>query len=235
MKVCLCGEGVGDVGEEAWNARRKENEQLEGWLQPLVRKLLGEETEFLAFQRHEILLLPRQRHRFRPLPRGHGERALAAQLRARQEECDAIIFMADADSPERRVWQGHVSDIETGFRASPDPLPGAPCVPMAASECWMMADGDAWKSLAGAVPKALPRRGLESLSGERDDPEGNHPHRLFKRVCDEAEVPDDRETRWQLARSTDPAVLAAQCRVSWTDFATAVEAMREAAGDDASA
>src|SRR4051794_38311359 len=100
MKILICGEGPHDVGRTKWNAKAKAHGEEEGWLQPIVRHISGPEATLVRITHKDAILLPRTEKKHRPLPKGHGARALAAKFRAVSEGCSLVIFMADADTPD---------------------------------------------------------------------------------------------------------------------------------------
>lgn len=222
MRILLCGEGPHEFGDpRVWDARTEQHISIEGWMQVLVRTLRGQAVEFEIRRRRELQLVgkgPAQRGL-----KGHAEKARLARFIADNEEFDAVIFMVDADSNDSRDWASVVADINAGFAALPATITvsAAPCVPMSASESWLLADGNAWAILGLANVGILPK-GPETIWGQRDDPTGNHPHRYFSRVCDEAGVPDSRETRFCIMEQSQIATLERQCPVSFPPFALAV-------------
>jgi hypothetical protein len=228
MKILLCGEGQHEFGSEGeWNPRTKQRESTEGWMQVLVRNLRDDAPEFSIRRRDEIQLLSKSK--FRPKLEGHADKARLARYLANNEEFDAVIFMADCDSPDRRDWVSRVEDIQSGFDAldtldQPIGTAGVVCVPMSASESWLLADSDAWEALGLEDLKKLPPR-PETIWGEHDDPEGDRPHRIFKRICDDADVPDNRDTRVQVMNNTAPGTLARKCPISFQPFQAAVTAL----------
>jgi hypothetical protein len=129
---------------------------------------------------------------------------------------DILIYMADADSNDLHDWTRIVAEIEAGFALLAYHIRCIACVPMAASESWLLSDPDAWATVAGYDGADLPPR-PEAIWGERDDPTGNHPHRLFFRICDAAGVTDDRDTRVRIAEAT--ALARARLHTQWAPCA----------------
>ncbi len=74
-------------------------ESVDGWLQVLTRRLINEECIFETRPRRELVLFPRAANKYKPLPSGHGAKALVAKLVAVTESFDAVVFMTDADTP----------------------------------------------------------------------------------------------------------------------------------------
>ena len=129
---------------------------------------------------------------------------------------DLVVFMADADSNKTRDWNRTRSDILDGFHRVEGPN-GVPCVPMSTSESWLLADGQAWQGVGLTKLNLLPKK-PETIWGARNDPQGNHPHQVFRRACGAAGVRDSRETRVNLAHSSSLARLQAACPRSFTAF-----------------
>ncbi len=216
MKILLCGEGPQDIGRVEVFARPET--VTEGWMQPLVRRILHEpEVDMHGLTRKHIILLPRDRQRHRPLPAGHGERALAAKLVALSGGYDMVIYMVDADSPDRQDFdriRGQILDGLNRLR----PVAGIACVPVSAAESWLLSDPEAWRSLGLTNSSLLPRRPEASWGAPRD-PAGHHPHVDFSKACEDAGVSDSLETRADLARQIDLTLLRRRCGISFGAFA----------------
>ena len=215
-KVLVCGEGRHDVGESKRLSGKGRTMDEEGWLQAFLRRLIPNETTFMVVPRQELVLQRRQQRQHQPLPQGHGKKALAAKIRATAGDYDLIVFMADADSNKRDVWGKKHSEILDGLTRLPG-AKGVPCVPMSASESWLLADKQAWQGVGLKDVTMLPGK-PESIWGPRDDPEGNRPHQVFRRVCAAARVPDSRDTRVKLAHSSDLETLRSVCPTSFVAF-----------------
>ncbi len=217
VRVLVCGEGTHDVG-----VLQGETTIQEGWLQGVLRKLLGDAIEIVVIKRNRLVFQRRQQLNLQPLPPGHGKKALACKLRAIGGEYDLVIFMVDADSNDRRRWCEIRAEIWTGFRHV-NGIRGVPCVPMSASESWLLGDRVAWNEVGLDDVNALPKR-PEEIWGNRTNPNGNHPHQVFRRVCIEANVDDSRETRAELARLLTVEALCLSCPISFVAFANEVRA-----------
>lgn len=190
-------------------------------MQPFIRQTLGNDVEINVIKRSELQILFRYRAN---RASGHGVKAMLAKQRASSGEYDALIYMVDADSNNRADWLEIVRQIEAGFQSSPGGAACIACVPMSASESWMMADPSAWKSFANYDGSDLPPR-PETIWGNRDDPAGGHPHRFFRRVCDEAGVADCTDTRAELARDTNLVTARANCPISLEHFLCLLESL----------
>lgn len=230
MKVLLCGEGAHDVGREVWSTKKGAWETEPGWLQPLVMKLASDtaangDIEFEIRERRELTLLPRIATNFKPLPSGHGKKALAAALIAKSLGAEVTVFMVDADSNNPADAEQIRCEIAEGFTAANDASlgsSGVACVPMSTSESWLLADASAWTSACGASP-VLPKH-PEMLWGVRDDPDGDHPKHVFRRSAESVGLPDSPTTRGDLAANTDIGTLAACYPNSFSGFAADLKA-----------
>ncbi len=188
---------------------------IEGWMQIFLRKLWPdvEALSFMTIRRTQLGTVPVTK----PRPAGHGEKAYQAMLTAAAEGCGLVVFMVDADTTDSRDWERKRDEIQAGFEAARQNLIGIACVPMSASESWLMADDVAWQLMGLRDPAILPQR-PETIWGPRDDPAGNHPHRYFKRVCDRANQPDNYTTRREIAERSALETLMRRCPVSFAGF-----------------
>ncbi len=215
-RALVCGEGSHDIGTSNKPSNGQHAREEEGWLQSILRKLVDSEIEVVPVRRKRVVLQRRDQKRFRPLPDGHGAKALMCKLMARSGRYDLVVFMADADSRKRADWCRIRDEISDGFTRVQG-VEGVPCVPMSTSESWLLADQDAWRRMGLGKLAILPKR-PESIWGARNEPRSNHPHQLFRRVCIEAKVPDSRETRVQLADFASVEALRSRCPISFAAF-----------------
>jgi hypothetical protein len=58
---------------------------------------------------------------------------------------------------------------------------------------------------------------------KRDEPNANHPHQYFKRICQKANIPDNKYTRWEVAELSDVNVIEEKCQNSFVVFRQAVD------------
>lgn len=219
-RILACGEGAHDVGVTVWDKRTGEKTHLEGWMQPLLKKIMGSEVDVRARTLREIVTL-RRPPRLRPMPPGHGEKAVMARLLAANEGFDAVVFMTDADTrveSERRV---KVREIEEGFAAVQNDVRCIACVPRSTSESWLLSDVEAWRTMGLKDEASFPSVCPEDLWGTRNDPTANHPKHVFSRNARCAEIDDDRETRRRLSELSELKTLLARCPVSFAEFAGA--------------
>lgn len=147
---------------------------------------------------------------------------MASKFRAKSEGYDVVVFMADADTKKLNEWRKKRADILDGF-CRVDGVDSVPCLPMSTSESWLLADAQAWDKLGLDNLAALPKQ-PEKIWGERKDPESNHPHQYFRRICDEAGVSDSREIRVQLADLVNCKTVQKTCPNSFVAFVNDISA-----------
>lgn len=219
MKTILaCGEGTQDLGRTEWNAQTGEHHQLDGWMQPIIRKIIPGEIKIKTRLLKQIFLSPRP-STLKPIPKGHSYKAAMAKLIASNEGCSVVVFMTDADTNSNTEQVKKVKEIDDGFALIINDVIGVACVPQATSECWLLSDSEAWESLGLISQKTFPKVSPETLWGTRTDPLGHHPHQVFKRVSDEANLPDDRSTRVSVSELSSLIKIKQRCPASFTDFA----------------
>jgi len=224
MRVLICGEGPHEIGQPRfWCSRTKDYISLEGWMHIICGRMLPD-SQFEVRRRSAITLLDRERRRFMPLPDGHGAKSLAARLIAQREGFHVVIYMVDGDTNQLAEWRRKRDEVLDGFRRAENGVLAIACIPMAASESWMLSDQEAWMAKGLTEPHILPKR-PEEIWGLRDDPEGDHPHRYFYRVCVASDLPDSRETRCELAELTDLNTLKKQCPNSFGAFVSDMSAI----------
>lgn len=221
FRVFICGEGKHDIGtpEKEGGAVRDE-----GWLQVILRRLLEGHIQFRAMKRGGIVLQRRDQRRYRPLPPGHGVKAMASKLKAKLDGYDLVVFMVDTDSKLEKEWRRKRDEVADGF-GRVDGVKGLSCIPMSASESWMLADDGAWATLGLRRVAALPRK-PETIWGARRDPDGNHPHQYFRRVCAAAGVEDSLDTRLQVAERSNLCKVRNACPISFGAFVSDLESIR---------
>lgn len=211
----ICGEGPHDVGRiDQWSVRKEAQQTQEGWLQPLLRKYVADDIEFEIVPRARLVKLPGPQKA--PLPSGHGAKAFLAKFRAKSSQCDAVVFMVDADGPDNGEWGKKVAEVKSGFDLVDGGTVAIACVPKSASESWLLADPKAWATLA-ANDAALPAK-PEEIWGNRRDPTSNHPHALFARLCGATELDDSTETRRAIMEAASTAAIKDRCPVSFGAF-----------------
>jgi len=218
--ILLCAEGPQDMG-------RDRPVEQEGWMQPLIRRLADDDADlhFTRWPRKAAAGVPGSR-----LPtgiKGHGRTAFRAMEKAVRENYDILVFMADNDMPDKRDqhrWQEICEDIWAGFKAVQNAVCGVACIPVSASEAWLLADSGAWKVLGLTDCSELPGNRAEAIWGAKGDPDGNRPHEYFARMCRNVGLNDDVPNRKWLAEHLSPATLKANCPVSFAPFARSMEA-----------
>lgn len=127
--------------------------------------------------------------------------------------------MADADSNDPGDWREKYDEIRAGFERINNEVKAIACVPMSASESWLLSDANAWREMGLQDCGILPTE-PEKIWGERRNPDGDHPHQFFARICRAAHVCDDRETRVNVASVSNSQILEEKCPISYACFAT---------------
>lgn len=225
MRVLLCGEGEHEMGNpRVWDARANVFTSVDGWMQALGRRLIQHPVEFEIRLRKDLFLEQRLERQLGARPAGHGRKAKLAKWIGENEEFDVVIFMVDADSNDVRDWRRIVSEIQAGFDALAAGPVSVPCVPMSASESWLLSDPNAWSAVGLLRRGVLPLR-PETIWGVRSDPLDNHPHQWFARVCNAAGVLDEREIRVEIAETTDLNALRSACPISFLPVSQALGAI----------
>ncbi|WP_426489074.1 hypothetical protein [Cereibacter johrii] len=188
-------------------------------MQPIIRSITGNaDINFEVKFRAELTLF----EPFKKFPGGvygHGQKAFVAKAAAAREGCNYLIYMVDADDTSPQRHNDIAGEILSGFGALKKPEVGCvACIPVSASEAWMLADKEAWRKLTGHEVANLPGK-PEELWGEKRDPSSNRPHNIFARICAQEELADSSETRSLLAAHIDPGTLRRSCPASFTHFA----------------
>jgi hypothetical protein len=233
VKVLLCAEGPHDMGLSEWCDRSRAYRTVEGWMQPVIRKLVTGDCELVFRCRRRTDLIRQPGDRSRAPKGGHAEKAFYAMRIAKTEGADMLVFMVDNDrgKRDRQRWQTICQDIWRGFDAAGNPVPAAACIPVSASESWLLADADAW--MACGLPEthaAMLPGDPEAIWGQRDDPRSQHPHHYFDAVCAAAGHIKGVHGRNILAERLGIDAVKGKCPISFKPFADAVASCLAVAG-----
>jgi len=221
IKILICGEGDHDMGKKEYYPRKSDYKIDEGWIQKFIRKIKPHlNIQFDTRRRKELISFSRGKKRL--ALKGHSEKAFYAMMLAKREGYDAVVFMVDADTKDLKQWQQKYLEILDGFAIVKAAPLGIACVPKSASESWLLSDSQAWVRLGLKDLKALPTE-PEMIWGKRDDPNANHPHQYFKRICQKADMPDNKYTRWEIAELSSINIIEEKCPNSFTTFHQAVD------------
>lgn len=227
-RILLCGEGPQDMGRDPFpSARTGGYVDQEGWMQPLIRKFADNDAylQFIRFPRSKAAA-GTGGNSPRPPLEGHGVAAYNAMRQAVFEECDIVVFMVDNDGRRdrnRARWREICEEIWAGFDAAGEAACGVACIPISASEAWLLASESAWRACGLGVCTDLPGADAEIIWGARNDPNGGHPHRYFARICVQAGLSDSVPTRNMLGEHLSPHDLMANCPTSFIPFARSME------------
>ncbi len=216
--ILLCGEGPHDMGSDYTGE--------EGWLQPVIRKLADEDAHVLFERLPRNRLAPVTGAKRPPLRLdGHARGAYNAMREAKTRGCDILVYMVDNDGRrdrERERWRVICEQIRDGFVAAGNPVCGVGCIPVSASEAWLLADAAAWRQLDLRDASCLPGNRAELIWGKRDESGGNHPHRYFARICRSAGSEDNVAMRRRLGELITLETVARNCPASFAPFARAM-------------
>lgn len=228
--VFIAAEGPSELGELAGAPQwRSPGRPREGYFQPTLRKLLGEDV---AFEGQKITLLGR--FDAKQKLKGHADRAAKALRLASTlvEGCRVLVFAHDVDKASgekrnateraRRVKALH-EEIEAGFAAvgGADHVLRVKATPLRMIEAWALGDAAAVQAVAGkdGEPAAIPRHPEETWGDERDRASG-HPKCVLRRALGRDPTPEDFA---EVARGADIHVLRASCPASFAPFADEAE------------
>lgn len=198
--VFLAGEGPNDIGGLAREPQYRTKD--EGFLQPLVRTLIGPCT----FVGQKVTQLPKRPRRSRAAAEtGKLERAAALAL---SDGAQVLVFHLDAD---RRF-----DDVRRRLQAESGALaiPCALAVPKETIEAWALADE---RALQACEPSARAPRRPEDLWGAPRDAGGDHPKVVLRRTLGRDATTSDFAA---IAGNLEPAVLAEKCPMSFPPFSS---------------
>jgi hypothetical protein len=231
--VFIAAEGSSELGELAGARQwRSPKGPREGYFQPMLRKLLGEDV---AFDGQPIMLLGRFDSRKKL--KGHADRAAKALRLASTlvEGCRMVVFVHDVDKASgekrnateraRRVKALH-EEIDAGFAAvdGAEHVLRVKATPLRMLEAWTLGDAAAVGAVAGkrVDAAAIPTHPEETWGDERDQGSG-HPKCLLRRALGRDPTLFDFA---ELAEQADVDALRASCPASFAPFAEEAEAAR---------
>ncbi|MEO6216713.1 MAG: hypothetical protein ABIO86_11830 [Sphingomonas sp.] len=225
MKILICAEGKNDIGcKDRWDDKSKSYVNTHGWMQPMIYKVNDNNNNLIIneIRRQDLTILPKNGKVYQPWPHGHGAKALLAKRYAVSGSYDVVIFMVDADSVAENRWTDISNEIDEGFSKINGDVVCITCIPVSMSESWLLADKESWLLATGYGGDGLPDQ-PENIWGARNDPAGNHPHRLFARICLDAEVEDSSDLRALLSEHADIIVVANRCPISFAPYLNALQ------------
>lgn len=226
--VFLAAEGPSELGELAREAQWRSDRPGEGYLQPMLRKFLGESV---AFEGQKITLLGRFEAK-RKL-KGHADRAAKAlRLASTVEGCRVLVFAHDVDKAsgqkrsaterQKRVREMH-EEIEAGFATvtGADHVIRVKATPLRMLEAWALGDAEAVKAVVGEGGdlSAVPRFPEETWGDEADRASG-HPKCLLRRALGKDPGPEDFA---ELSERAEVKTLRKSCPESFAPFAEEAE------------
>jgi hypothetical protein len=230
-RVFLVGEGPSDIGD-LFDVASYRNEE-EGFLQPLLRRMVGSAIELEFFDGRRLTALPRL-----PARADHGltsglqaRKAAQALALAAQLGADALVFSCDLDktggqrvttAERRRRLRELRTSIEEGFArarlidGNVERVLTAIAIPARMIEAWALGDRHALARVLDVERHTLRYPAPEELWGDEADRGSHHPKRVWEKVTGE------RVTFCDVAEQADPAVLQAECPDSFAPFANDV-------------
>ncbi len=236
-RVLIVAEGSSEIGDLDRFAptRRGAKKVTEGYIPPMLRKLLGVKRGDIEITAQKVTNIGR--HETKARLKGDGDRAAKALTLALVDGCALLVFVKDVDREpgkkrsagerKKRVQNKH-EEIEAGFAAvtGADNVLRIKATPCRMLEAWALGDVKAIKAVGGKrtrvseVP-AYP----EDTWGDEADAGSGHPKCVLRRVLAgkvNASVFED------LANEARPDALRKTCPESFAPFADeAVAAARE--------
>lgn len=238
-RVFLVGEGPSDIGDLFDIASYRRGS--EGFLQPLLRNMVGAGIALEFIDGRRLTALPR-------LP-GRGDHGLTSGMQARkaaqalalavESGADALVFSCDLDktggqratvAERRRRLRDLRASIEEGFARTrtinrdATRVLTAIAIPARMIEAWALGDRQALAALLEADRRDLPYPAPEELWGDDTDPGSHHPKQVWRRVTRGA------LTFREVGEHADPAVLRAECPDSFAPFASEIARHAERCG-----
>jgi len=228
-KVLLVGEGPCDIGDLAVQPAYREGR--EGFLQPLLRSMVGEEIE-LELEGRKLVHLPKEPRTRRRAGELQAENASRALALASALDANALVLAFDTDKTpgarakrleRRRRLRELRASAERGFehtRADDEDAAGiqtAIAIPCRMIEAWGLGDRAALAKLLEVSARDLDYGEPEDLWGDEEDPGSDHPKCVWQRVT------AGRLAFSEIGAEADPAALAKACPDSFPPFAADVD------------
>lgn len=226
--VFLAAEGPSELGDLAREVQWRSEPPREGYLQPMLRKLL---VEPVAFDGQRITLLGR--FEAKKKLKGHADRAAKAlALASTVEGCRVLVFAHDVDKAsgqkrsaterQKRV-RGMHEEVEAGFATvkGAEHVLRVKATPLRMLEAWALGDAEAVKAVAGrdGDAEAVPKYPEETWGDEADRASG-HPKCLLRRALGRDPGPVDFA---ELSAHAEVETLCRTCPESFAPFAEEAE------------
>ena len=226
-RVFLVGEGPDDIGDlfDLRSYRRG----IEGFLQPLLRNMVGPTIELEFFDGRRLTALPKlSRRRDQGLESGLQTRKAAQALALAVEfKADALVFSCDLDktggqpvtATERRHRLRTLrASVEAGFarvrKGDPDAenILTAIAIPARMIEAWALADRRALADLLEVDQRTLQYPSPEEMWGDQSMPTSHHPKRVWRTVT------EGYVSFAEIGALVKPATLQLECPDSFAPF-----------------
>lgn len=123
LKVLVVAEGPSEIGELdslAWAPGKRRKRRVEGYMPPMIRKLLGRDADDVDVRAQSIRLIGRIPDELKL--DGHGRRAAGAVALAQTEACDLLVFVKDVDR-EPATRNPRASARRSSKRCTPRSIP----------------------------------------------------------------------------------------------------------------
>lgn len=228
-KILLVGEGPCDIGDLAVEPTYRKGR--EGFLQPLLRGMAGDQIE-LELDGRKLVHLPKEPRAKRRAGDLQAENASRALALASALGASALVFSCDTDKTsgirakrlerQRRLRELRES-AEDGFAhtraldADAAAIHTAIAIPCRMIEAWALGDREALADLLDVPSRELDYAPPEELWGDEHDPGSDHPKRVWERVT------AGRIAFSEIAEATTPATLEKSCPDSFPPFARDVD------------
>ena len=225
--VFLVGEGPTDIGALSREPAFQNDEP--GFLQPIVRRILRGEPEFIGRK----LSVFGKRH-VKGLKEALSKKAYLAAMLAVQQNADVLVFVTDVDkgtgSNTRRqaaimMEKLHAAIGEGIARAAADgsALPAAVGTPCRTIEAWVLGDPAAIRKVCGLHKGMTISRPPEEMWGAPHEPASGHPKSVLTRLIGSA---PDFGTVAEIGERAHIATLRQNCPASFAPFAAELESVR---------
>jgi hypothetical protein len=226
-RVFLAGEGTSDIGDLAHPAQYRRG--VEGLLQPLIRRILGQEHQ-IEFEGVKLTTLAKTKVKV-PHKR-YARHAAQAHVLAEEENADALVFCCDVDrqagtkkSPREvkaRIKE-LVDPIDLGLRearrTADRVVPTIVATPCRMIEAWALGDPTALQEMVKRMIDMEELARPEELWGREHDREGRHPKAVLARIL--GSNPDFAA----IGEAIDLVRLEQRCPLSFRPFVREVEAV----------
>ncbi len=224
--VLLCGEGSTDYGKPGASF----DQWKEGPVQPLIRNSIERKISFKCLERGSLRDKGKRLQRKRPKVKGKGIQAFKLSIYAKENQYDKAILFSDADRTQttkndelqaKRQFKKVYDEIDNAFEYFREKynMTLIPMVALRMIESWLLADENAFERCFKGKPRnpPLPPK-QEIIWGAKDNPRGNHPKHVLRRVLIQYHQTPCRETFHEIAENIEVNMLRRNCPISYGLF-----------------